>query len=688
MIGNNGYHTMEYVKASLNEQGSKHVKVRHTLSPLHMSEYRPLFSSLSDMHDKEHGYERKHLPEPRNVEILTILPAAPLSPKHESKLNSYNDLVYSSHYQRFPDLSAITKKQQPTVALKATPKKRLCDKCGKYFSTKSNLNRHRKRCDGGRLFYCEICGENFAMSFSLILHQRTHTKELLQANGVAGNTAEKQNDTSGGKIWDEAADSKNGIIEVKREELTNDNDKVPPPKKCIISDAEKDYVRRNADIISVVDMKPKIESISPYKYKSNGHDSSVHAHEHVNSLISRNRDIENKYNHSSNRISPERINSHEIHDEKTFTTSNYTLSEFQKAPSSTLANEGRKYECGKCWKQFSTKSNLNRHFKSCNMSILHRCKICGDTFTNSFNLKIHHENVHSSNKNNVIIKKELHYSCEICHRSFERSTELNDHMLMHEDTYYVTSSHHNDDHEIRPKIMISEHKKVDVCQKAFKSIELNDQARPADINYPMKTYQRDYRGKRRYECSKCTKRFSTKSNLNRHVKNCSGAKIFKCNVCALPFSRSVNLKIHQKIHNNDTRYQCNVCKKQCLTSYALLEHERVHTGDRPFKCDNCGRQFTTKSNWKRHQVMYSCRKNAPSSEEPQESDDADLTPSMGDIGKLSKLRNEFKENNDDDIKQEQDFESSSSSASPNSVYTDGHHNHHHHHHHHEVIQSN
>jgi len=208
-------------------------------------------------------------------------------------------------------------------------------------------------------------------------------------------------------------------------------------------------------------------------------------------------------------------------------TNSYTLSQYQVPIIST--NE-QKYRCNKCSKHFSTKSNLNRHCKTC-------VEATFDVDTRSSDIKIY---------------RKTHIDDTVYHRESSREHYL-------------------------PRL---------IFDKREHSV-YGDHA--TDIGSTIY---------RIYECKKCGNMFSTKSNLNRHVKSCCiGAKDDNCVVAT---GSSINSKPAQKVH------QCTICSKQCLTSYALLEHERVHSGV-PFKCVYCGKSFSTKSNWRRH-LVKTCMK--------------------------------------------------------------------------------
>lgn len=79
------------------------------------------------------------------------------------------------------------------------------------------------------------------------------------------------------------------------------------------------------------------------------------------------------------------------------------------------------------------------------------------------------------------------------------------------------------------------------------------------------------------ECPKCLKEFAYRSNLNRHVKKCSGsAQGYECLQCKKSFHSTTGLKKHcAQFHNDRSKsVRCRICNRQFEDRSQLFTHKK------------------------------------------------------------------------------------------------------------------
>ncbi|XP_042190357.1 transcription factor IIIA [Callorhinchus milii] len=146
-------------------------------------------------------------------------------------------------------------------------------------------------------------------------------------------------------------------------------------------------------------------------------------------------------------------------------------------------------------------------------------------------------------------------------------------------------------------------------------------------------------GEKRFKCTKegCTETFVSKVNLNKHIgrKHENGGRIYLCEFeeCGRSFKKHQHLKVHQYEHTNVPPFQCSYegCDKRFCLPSKLKRHEKVHVGygckveDCPFVgktwtdirkhkqeqhqedivCNQCNKNFKRRSFLKEHLKTHS-----------------------------------------------------------------------------------
>lgn len=185
------------------------------------------------------------------------------------------------------------------------------------------------------------------------------------------------------------------------------------------------------------------------------------------------------------------------------------------------------YKCGVCQRQFTHQSTLTSHRRIHTGEKPYVCRTCGKSFVQSSNLSLHMR-THSGVKP---------YKCETCGRAFASSSTLITHNRTHTG--------------IKPY-------KCGMCGKAFARLDLT-------------AHIRTHTGEKPFQCThaNCQKRFTTKGQLNQHMRVHKGT----------PVHFFLNQKVVKKKSNllsEEKPLFCPICQKRCYSSGNLKTHLKTH----------------------------------------------------------------------------------------------------------------
>ncbi|EDV94611.1 GH22065 [Drosophila grimshawi] len=222
------------------------------------------------------------------------------------------------------------------------------------------------------------------------------------------------------------------------------------------------------------------------------------------------------------------------------------------------------------------------------------CKICGKDFTRSYHLKRHQKySSCSANENDTM-------SCKVCDRVFYRLDNLRAHLKQHLGTQVVKKPEymcHVCKNCFYSLSTLNIHIRTHTGEKPF-DCDLCDKKFSALV--ALKKHRRYHTGEKPYTCSVCSQSFAVKEVLNRHMKRHTGERPHKCNECGKSFIQATQLRTHSKTHLRP--YPCSKCTEKFKTEKQLERHVKEHSRQkrRSFPCTECPRSFRTSALLQEH----------------------------------------------------------------------------------------
>lgn len=100
------------------------------------------------------------------------------------------------------------------------------------------------------------------------------------------------------------------------------------------------------------------------------------------------------------------------------------------------------------------------------------------------------------------------------------------------------------------------------------------------------TFQVMRRVDSRFSCSMCSKIFSIKQHLTRHVNfDHSNSPRFTCDICRKDFLRKDSLDRHMKLHASKSQreYACPICQRPFSRKENMVRHLKTHKGSQQWQ---------------------------------------------------------------------------------------------------------
>ncbi|XP_037803661.1 zinc finger protein 84-like [Penaeus monodon] len=259
----------------------------------------------------------------------------------------------------------------------------------------------------------------------------------------------------------------------------------------------------------------------------------------------------------------------------------------QHLQDANLQNLVKNYQCTKCDKKFTKKSNLVAHIAShirsagSNETGQPKCSVCHKTFRLQRYL-VDHMRLHTGRGT---------HQCKHCDKKFLRLSHLKLHMEMHDNSHKSHSCIHCNKKYMRKQDLM-QHIRVKHSSTAGKNDDGGEVV--ADGGF---------------QCPSCGVLFPTTLKLRMHeVTHQASKPPYKCQECSREFPSLSVLKRHYLIHWNILPFTCTVCSRSFRYSQSLKRHMVTHTGERNYTCIHCGKRFGLKGNLNTHLQQHSAQR--------------------------------------------------------------------------------
>ncbi|XP_074245334.1 PR domain zinc finger protein 15 isoform X3 [Saimiri boliviensis] len=416
-----------------------------------------------------------------------------------------------------------------------------CEMCFRFFSTNSNLSKHKKK-HGDKKFACEVCSKMFYRKDVMLDHQRRHLE---------------------------------GVRRVKREELEAGGEHLVRYKKepsgCpVCGKVFSCRSNMNKHLLTHGDKKYTCEICGRKFFRVDVLRDHIHVHF---------KDIALMDDHQREEFIGKIGISSEENDDNS---------------DESADSEPHKYSCKRCQLTFGRGKEYLKHIMEVHKEKGYGCSICNRRFalkaTYHAHMVIHRENLPDPN-----VQKYIH-PCEICGRIFNSIGNLERHKLIH--TGVKSHACEQCGKSFARKDMLKEHMRVHDNVREYLCAECG---KGMKTKHALRHHMKLHKGIKEYECKDCHRRFAQKVNMLKHCKRHTGIKDFMCELCGKTFSERNTMETHKLIHTVGKQWTCSVCDKKYVTEYMLQKHVQLtHDKVEAQSCQLCGTKVSTRASMSRH----------------------------------------------------------------------------------------